>query len=231
MDANATPAERHAAARALFESVPNAKFPDIARQVGVQPAQVKRWREEDAAAGLPWRAAHQWARDQLPPEVQALVDRFRAANPTELGPHAEEARTEAETEARAVAAFAAAVTEEAKQEVQRRHREEWLGPRALAYQAMAIGKKGNVAGAFELAKLAKISAETLTLVQAGECKAYGIDAASRGGDGAPIVVVERSRGPAAEAAEDAQAVIQRAESAAAPAPAPAQAPEAEPEEF
>ena len=44
---------------------------------------------------------------------------------------------------------------------------------------------------FERAKLAKITAETLSLIQAGECRAFGISHDAKGGDGATVVVVER----------------------------------------
>lgn len=64
-----------------------------------------------------------------------------------------------------------------------RHRKEWAAPRKIAYDAIAKGD-------FERAKLAKISAETLTLIQAGECRAYGIKPDDKG-DGRTVVVVER----------------------------------------
>jgi len=79
-----------------------------------------------------------------------------------------------------------------------RHRKEWAAPRAIAYQAIKEGQQ-DVTKGFERAKLAKITSETLTLIQAGECKAFGITAEARGGDGATVVVVERDRAlPAAE---------------------------------
>lgn len=71
-----------------------------------------------------------------------------------------------------------------------RHRKEWAAPRRIAYEAV---QKGD----FERAKLAKITSETLTLIQQGECRAYGITQASREGEGT-IVVVER--GPSLPAA-------------------------------
>lgn len=212
---NPIPAERHAAARALFESVPNITFPDIARQVGAPVKDVRAWREADTAAGQPWRAAHQWDDSILSPEARELAKRFREAGAADLGPNAEANRTEAEREAVAVAAFSGAVNTQVREELLKRHREEWVGPRALAYQAMKTGKGGNVAAGFEMAKLAKISAETLTLVQAGERKAYGIEGKD-GGDGAPIVVVERAApaappapSPAEEALAPAKALIKR----------------------
>jgi len=65
-----------------------------------------------------------------------------------------------------------------------RHRKEWSAPRKIAYEAV---QKGD----FERAKLAKITAETLKLIQDGECRAYGITQEARGGDARTVVVVER----------------------------------------
>jgi hypothetical protein len=55
-----------------------------------------------------------------------------------------------------------------------RHREEWKLARKLLYRAAreALKAKG-----FETAKFAKITAEALSIVQAGERKAWGLDAA------------------------------------------------------
>lgn len=67
-------------------------------------------------------------------------------------------------------------------EVGKRHRDEWSAARALSYGAMKSKD-------FEAAKLAKISAETLKIIQEGERKAWGLDPA---GTAPPVtVVVER----------------------------------------
>lgn len=77
-----------------------------------------------------------------------------------------------------------------RDELMSRHRQEWIGPRSLAYQAMKLGaQKGRLEEAFTLAKLAKISAETLTLVQRGELASHGIKPGD--GDG-QMVVIERT---------------------------------------
>lgn len=72
-----------------------------------------------------------------------------------------------------------------------RHRKEWSAPRKLAYDAIQKANS-NPAEAFERAKLAKITAETLQIVQVGECRAYGLDQSARGADGGTVVVVERT---------------------------------------
>ena len=72
-----------------------------------------------------------------------------------------------------------------------RHRREWSAPRGLAYKALKMGQEGKVLEAFELAKLAKITSETLQIVQVGECRAFGLDHTSRGQDGGTVVTIER----------------------------------------
>ena len=68
----------------------------------------------------------------------------------------------------------------------------WSAPRKLAYEAIS---KANTdpAGAFERAKLAKITAETLQIVQVGECRAFGLNHDARGSDGGTVVVIEREQ--------------------------------------
>ena len=62
-----------------------------------------------------------------------------------------------------------------------RHRREWAAPRKLSYEAVQSRD-------FEKAKLAKITAETLQIIQANERKAWGIEQ----GDGdSNVFVIER----------------------------------------
>lgn len=70
-----------------------------------------------------------------------------------------------------------------------RHRMEWAAPRAMSAEAVRM-RNTDPTKSFERAKLAKITAETLKLVQDGERKAHGIDA----GDVPPgsVVVIERA---------------------------------------
>lgn len=62
-----------------------------------------------------------------------------------------------------------------------KHRKEWAAPRALSVEAV---RERN----FERAKLAKITAETLKLVQDGERRAWGID---RTGEQSLRLIIER----------------------------------------
>jgi hypothetical protein len=184
------PADRHAAARALFESVPNIRFAEIAQQVGCAVADVRAWRKADAAAGHPWQIAHEWDEAALGERAMALAAKFREMPADALqGPQADEVATEAEREARAVADFSTTVGVQVRAELLARHQQEWVGPRALIYQAMRVGKSNPAAG-FELGKLAKIAAETLTLVQAGELRSHGIKPGEA--SDAPLVVIDRT---------------------------------------
>jgi hypothetical protein len=67
-----------------------------------------------------------------------------------------------------------------------RHKEEWKTPRGLAAEAVKL-RESNPGKAFERAKMAKIVSESLTLIQAGERRAHGIDKP----DGNHTVVLER----------------------------------------
>ena len=78
-----------------------------------------------------------------------------------------------------------------------RHRKEWAAPRKIAYEAIQRAD-------FERAKLAKITAETLTLIQSGECRAFGITAEGRGADARTLVVIDREDGAAADPAPAAE---------------------------
>ncbi len=186
--------ELRAAARALYETVVDIKFPDIAAQVGVKAEEVRAWRLEDAANGRPWLMASNWRT----PAKEAKNSAAEAAKKAEiLQPVLTETRAEAEAEARAVLdiaeceeAGAVTVIEDPHRELRKRHREEWLAPRTLSYQAMKLGQKGRLEEAFTLAKLAKISAETLTLIQAGEGRAHGMKPAEADGS---LVLIERGR--------------------------------------
>lgn len=71
-----------------------------------------------------------------------------------------------------------------------RHRREWAAPRAMSAEALKV-RDSDPVRAFEKAKLAKITAETLKLVQDGERKAHGLDV----GVDVPkdrVVVIERA---------------------------------------
>ena len=173
-------ASRRAAARALFEGQPGATIDTVAAEVGVEPKLIRAWKAEGkwvvatkAAAGLSARAAE-------------LANNFKVRM-SQIGTPLSDEVAAAEAAREVGQEFAVDV----RAEVLSRHRKEWAAPRKVAYEALQQAAKNDVAGAFERAKLAKITAETLTLVQVGECRAFGLSHDARAGDGQTVVVVER----------------------------------------
>jgi hypothetical protein len=173
-------AGRRAAARALFEGQPGATIDTVAAAVGVDHKLIRSWKAEGKwvvatrpAAGLSARAGE-------------LANKFKVRM-SELGKSLSDEVAAAEASREVAQEFATDV----RAEVLDRHRKEWAAPRKVAYEALQQAGKGDIAGGFERAKLAKITAETLTLVQVGECRAYGIGHDARAGDGQTVVVVER----------------------------------------
>lgn len=75
-----------------------------------------------------------------------------------------------------------------REDVLERHRKEWAAPRALSAEALRLRDRDPLK-AFERAKLAKITAETLKLVQDGERQALGLD--TKDNPKGQVVVIER----------------------------------------
>lgn len=167
------PPDRMAAARALFEGKPYSTLNSVAEEAGVLPYWVRRWQREQS-----------WAKaSRAVPGLSAMAvraaDNFKTKM-SEIGKPLDDEVAAAEAAKEASTAFAV----DLRSSVIDRHRKEWSAPRKIAYEAV---QKGD----FERAKLAKITAETLTLIQSGECRAYGITHDARGADGQTLVVVER----------------------------------------
>jgi hypothetical protein len=169
-------AERKAAARALFEGQPGATCETVAAEVGVPVGTVRRWKAEGG-----WRPAVKKL-PELSARAGALADSFKVKM-SELGKPMDDEVAAAEVAREVATDFAVDV----RAQVLDRHRKEWAAPRKIAYDAIAKGD-------FERAKLAKISAETLTLIQMGECRAYGIKPEDKG-DSRTVVVVDRESDP------------------------------------
>jgi hypothetical protein len=181
-------AARRAAARALFEGQPGSTIETVAAEVGVEAKLVKAWKAEGK-----WVASTR-GMSGMSARAGELANNFKVKM-SELGSPLDNEVAAAEVAKAASQEFAVDV----RAEVLSRHRKEWAAPRKVAYEALQQAGKGDVAGGFERAKLAKITAETLTLVQVGECRAFGINHDARAGDGQTVVVVER--GAAAPAVE------------------------------
>ena len=182
------PAARMAAARVLFEGQPLTTPESVAAEVGVDAYWTRRWKREQG-----WAKATR-ALPDLSARAGQLADTFERRM-SDLGKPLDDATAAAETARELSVDNSISI----RAGVIDRHRKEWSAPRKIAYEAIQQAGKGDVLGAFERAKLAKITAETLTLVQAGECRAFGITHDAKAGDGATVVVVERSAGPAPDA--------------------------------
>lgn len=177
-----------AAARAIYEATPGATCELVGQELGgkVPVSTIRRWKAEDG-----WKSAAKTVPD-LAGRAGQLANTFRIKM-SELGKPLSDEVAAAEV-AREVAVDHAVSVRAA---VLDRHRKEWSAPRKLAYDAIALSNKGDQSGAFERAKLAKITAETLQIVQVGECRAFGLNHDARGADGGTVVVVEREAEPLA----------------------------------
>ena len=171
--------EAKAAARVLFEAVPGATCESVGQQCGIPAGTIRRWKSEGA-----WKTAGRTITN-LPGLAGELANSFglkmkELGKPLSDDVAAEEAARELVVD-HAVSIRAAVLD---------RHRKEWAAPRKLVYEA--VTKRD-----FELAKLAKITSETLQIVQVGECRAFGLNHDSRGQDGGTVVLIERG-GPELE---------------------------------
>lgn len=175
--AHRIPEERYVAARILYETTPGATFKSIAAETGIS------WR------GLEERSKKDggWAkRSLLPPSgmneaAQQVADRYTG----KLADYGDDIT--AEQKQAAVVETAAEVAIDMRAQLLDRHRKEWGAIRQLVYRNLKAGEFNGQC------KLAKISAETLQIVQSNERKAYGLD---KGGDGDTSVTVVIDRGDA-----------------------------------
>ena len=166
------PEERYAAARVLYETVPGMTFAKLSDETGIS---VRSLEERSKAEGN-WNKAPLLPPTGMTEAAQAVADRYTG----KLAEYGDDITAEQKQTALQEVAVDQAVTLRAQ--IIDRHRREWSAPRKLAYEA--IQKRD-----FELAKLAKISSETLRNIQDGERKAWGIEIGAE--DKPSIVVIER----------------------------------------
>lgn len=160
-------------ARQLWEGSPSATFKTVAEAVGSSPYTVRKWANLEKWVKKP--------SGEMAAEAQIAADNYKQEL-SKLGP---EVTTEERDQA--VIAAGAATAVEMRAAVLDRHRKEWQAPRQLSYEAV----KGRD---FEKAKLAKITAETLMLIQSGERKAWGMDTKDKEkdpNDEGNTIVIER----------------------------------------
>lgn len=162
---------KKAQAQALWEGNPSVTYKDVSEAVGASVKTVRSWAMQSRWVKKPSGA--------MAKEAATAADNYKQ----ELRKLGAEITTE---ERDAAANQASAVTAvEMRAAVLDRHRKEWQAPRQLSYEAI---KERN----FERAKLAKISAETLMLIQSGERKAWGLDAKTPNpDDDDKVIVIER----------------------------------------
>lgn len=183
------PPDTRAAVRALYEGEPGATCESVSKEAGIPVGTIRRWKSESNADGAPWKSIAR-SITNLPGRAGALADSFKVKM-SELGRPMDDKVAVAEA-SREVSVDNAITIRAA---VLDRHRKEWSAPRKLAYDAIATSAT-NLTLAFEKAKLAKITSETLQIIQVGECRAFGLNHDSRGQDGGTVVLVERSDTPA-----------------------------------
>lgn len=171
-----------AAARALYEARPGVTIDQIASEMGLRPATIRQWKHRDAAAGAAWKPAS-IRLPMLGGTAGELANRFEMRM-SELGKPLDD-----EVAAREVALeIANQHAIDIRAQVIDRHRKEWSDPRNIAYEAMT---ERNL----DKARLAKLAAEALDLVQRGERRSFGIDAAASGADAEGMLVVVDRRQP------------------------------------
>lgn len=165
--------EMIAAARALWEGDPKITKADVAREMGIPYCMVDKW-----SKGGQHGTEEKWAKrvdDNMSERAYKAADTYRGKL-NELGP---EITTEQRQQAEEETAEETAV--ELRARVLERHRKEWNVPRALVSEAVKARDFGK-------AKLAKITSETLKIIQDAERKAWGVDS---GSDTKIQVVIER----------------------------------------
>lgn len=180
--------EQWLAARMRWEADPTCSGAEIARELDVSRNTVNQrikkhgWKRVSNQADLT-RRAH----DRADEEVAKATVEQRKERAKELLAAGREQEAKAEEE-RAKQAVETAVDMRAT--ILGRHRTELDGSRNLVYKAIQ-------ANDFDKAKLGKITAEALVIIQNGERKAWGLDADDKGNNpgGEVKVVIERREIP------------------------------------
>lgn len=168
------PEERYVAARVIYETTPGATFVSVAEETGISARSLE---ERSKADGV-------WTRRALlPPQglteaAQAVADRYTG----KLAEYGDDIT--ADQKQIAVRETAVEVAVDIRAQLLDRHRKEWGAVRQLVY-ANIKGKEFN-----DQCKLAKISAETLQIIQQNERKAYGLEK-GEGDDKKVTLVIDR----------------------------------------
>lgn len=196
---NRLSAEDWAAARALWEADPTMTYEALGERIGQTRSTVYKyakrngWEKLTNSADLAKKASAAADRVAVSAREVAVEDgngnidgNAETWGGNELSP--KKASSTAERKAAVQPS-----TEEVQQaavamraEIIERHRKEWSVSRGLVGEAV---KQRD----FDRAKLAKITSETLKIIQEGERKAWGLDAVDPGAEaGKTVVVIERT---------------------------------------
>lgn len=166
--------DRWAAARALYEGTPGMTFPQLAKETKIGTSTLQRKANEDG-----WVKARDPAKlAEMSVAAQEVADRFTG----KVAEYGDEISADQKAAAVAETVQDTAVLERAK--VLDRHRREWAAPRKLSYEAVQNRD-------FERAKLAKITAETLKIIQESERRCWGLDQPAEADSKNTVVVIER----------------------------------------
>jgi predicted transcriptional regulator len=163
MPRNPVPPAVVAGAAATLAAVPGATVPKVAEALGMTPDRLRRAIKADPAVST----------DPLRTQTAAAGEIAARAHQAVNLAQTELAGPDLPTVGEAAAKVAGVVAVDVTQRVLARHRDEWKVPRGLLGEAVK-------ARDFEKAKLARIVADTLTLVQQGERTAHGIKAGDIG---------------------------------------------------
>lgn len=193
---NRLSAEDWAAARALWEADPTMTYEALGERIGQTRSTVYKyakrngWEKLTNSADLAKKASAAADRVAVSAREVAVEDgngNIDGNAETSGGnePSPKKASSTAERKA-AVQPSSEEVQQAAvamRAEIIERHRKEWSVSRGLVGEAV---KQRD----FERAKLAKITSETIKIIQEGERKAWGLDAADPADK--PVVIIERS---------------------------------------
>jgi hypothetical protein len=164
-----------AAARIMYEGTPGMTLAMVAEKVGIGKSTAG-----DYASAQKWKKKYK--NGEVTKEALELADTYKSTV-ADLGP---EVTPDQKSEVIKQIADDDAIAKRA--ELLARHRREWAAPRAMSAEAVQSRDLDPIK-AFDRAKLAKITAETLSIVQNGERKAWGLDVGEL--PAGSVVIIER----------------------------------------
>ena len=172
--AHRIPEERYAAARIMYEATPGMTYAKLAEETGIS------WRSlEERGRKEGWAKRHLLPPQGLTEAAQELADTY-TGKLQEYGPELSPEQKQAALQETVIETAV-----ELRAQLIERHRREWGAIRQMVYEGIKKREYGDVA------KLAKISAETLQIIQSNERKSWGIEKQNPDGDAKMTIVIER----------------------------------------